>query len=130
MQSPGRKRPLSRRVAAHSDPADLARCADAATYVGSPEHKSFPSFAGQPKLRSDASRCPTHLKSADQITDWLREGILQGNVSDLPPGSGFPRYVWVYREETWFEARITNEAQGWYKGYPLADDQVPIGAAR
>lgn len=72
MKSPGRKRPLSRRVAPEPDPVLLGRFAESATYVGSPEHKSFPSFAGSPKLRSDATRCPTHLKDADQITLWCK----------------------------------------------------------
>ncbi len=128
MKSPGRKRPLSRRVAPETDPALLERCAESATYVGSPEHKSFPSFAGAPKLRSDATRCPTHLKDADQITLWLREAIRAGNVSDLSPDSSFPRYVWAFHEGLWFEGRVTNAEQGWYKGYPLAAEKVPLGA--
>lgn len=44
--------------------------------------------------------------------------------------SKFPRYVWAFHEDTWFEGRVTNEEQGWYKGYPLAEDQVPEGATR
>ncbi len=110
------------------DPVMLQRCAETATYVGSAEHKSFPSFAGPPKLRSDATRCPTHLKDPDRITQWLRDAIRNGNVSAPLAGSNFPRYVWALREDMWFEGRVTNEEQGWYKGYPLAEDQVPVGA--
>lgn len=130
MQSPGRKRPISRRVAKDVNPQDLARWAASATYVGSPEHKSYPSFAGPPKIRSDATRCPTHLKDATTITEWLRAGIEAGNVSDILAGEDYPRYVWAFREGTWFEGRLTLGPQGQYKGYPLAADQAPKGATR
>lgn len=54
----------------------------------------------------------------------------QRQLSDVPVASKFPRYVWAFHEDTWFEGRVTNEEQGWYKGYPLAEDQVPEGATR
>lgn len=59
------------------------------------------------------------------LTAWLRTAIREGLVSEDPAGSGFPRYVWVQHEGVWFEARLVNSEQGSYKGYPLADDEVP-----
>lgn len=59
----------------------LVACAAQARYVGSPEHKSFPSFAGRMQARSDATKCPTHLTYPDVITEWLADAIRKGNVS-------------------------------------------------
>ncbi|MFT3969671.1 MAG: hypothetical protein QM695_05155 [Micropruina sp.] len=87
----------------------------------------MPSFAGPPSLRSDASRCPTDLKDAEEITRWLASGIRAGLVSEDPGGDGFPRYVWAFRRESWFEGRLVNADQGTYKGYPLADDEISRG---
>lgn len=87
----------------------------------------MPSFAGPPKLRSDASRCPSDLKDANEIARWLAAGIRAGLVSDDPGEDGFPKYVWVFNRNTWFEGRLVNEIQGTYKGYPLADDEVTQG---
>lgn len=127
VKSPSRKRPLPRRVAVGLDPVVLGSCAKRVTYVGSPEHKSYPSFAGPPKLRSDATRCPKHLRDADQITGWLRDAIFKGQVSDDPGEIGYPRYVWAHQEGMWFEARLVNSEQGTDKGYPLARGEEPNG---
>lgn len=125
VRTPRRKRPLPRKFAVDVAQEHLDRCATRASYVGSPEHKSSPSFAGPPKLRSDASKCPTHLRDANEITGWIANAIQQGQVSEDPSLDGFPRYVWAYEQDTWFEARLVNETQGTYKGYPLSGDQVP-----
>ena len=97
------------------------------TYTGSPEHKSYPSFAGEPRLRSDATKCPKHLKDQEQLTGWLQQAICQGWVSEDPQSARFPRYVWARHEGIWFEARLVNAEQGTYKGYPLAEDEIPKG---
>lgn len=128
MRSPQRRRQLPRKPAVDVPAEHLERCAQAASYVGSPEHKSMPSFAGRtPKLRSDASRCPTDLKDPVEITRWLAAGIRAGLVSNDPGEEGFPKYVWVFNRNTWFEGRLVNEVQGTYKGYPLTDDEVTQG---
>lgn len=87
----------------------------------------MPSFAGPAKLRSDASRCPTDLKDAVEITGWLATAIRAGLVSDDPGQDGFPKYVWAFKRGAWFEGRLVNAAQGTYKGYPLTDDEVSRG---
>ena len=103
----------------------LDDCAAKVAYVGSPEHKSYPSFAGQPRLRSDATRCPKHLKDQAQLTGWLQDAIRAGHVSQDPAEVGFPRYVWAFQDGIWFEGRLVNATQGTYKGYPLHPDERP-----
>ncbi|MFT4187222.1 MAG: hypothetical protein QM621_01415 [Aeromicrobium sp.] len=129
MRSPGRKRPQKRAVAQDVSSDVLARCAAWARYVGSPEHKTFPSFAGPAQARSDATKCPTHIDNQEHVTSWLREAILAGNVS-AAFDDDFPRYVWAHPEDggAWFEARLTNKSLGEYKGYPLDPSERPSGA--
>lgn len=104
----------------------LERCARSARYVGSVEHKTYKSFAGEPKLRSDATPCPTHLNDPEELTEWLRAALRAGHVGE-PFLEGCPRYVWVQQDDQWFEGMLTNQTQGWYKGYPITDDQAPKG---
>lgn len=129
VRSPGRKRPQMRKVAEGISRDALAGCAARVRYVGSPEHKTFPSFAGKMQARSDANKCPTRLKDPDLITAWLAEAVRRGNVSAAFDGD-FPRYVWALPEgeDVWYEARLTNQEAGEYKGYPLNFDQRPAGA--
>lgn len=98
--------------------------AERVRYVGSSEHKNYPSFAGPFAPRSDASRCPPSLSDADALTDWLRVGIESGDVG-APWEGDFPRYVWYRTEEACFEARLMNREAGEYKGYPLAPEERP-----
>ena len=101
-------------------------------YVGSPEHKDFPSFAGQPRPRGDASLRPRDIRDVTVVTGWLRYAIRRGSTGALWEG-GFPRYVWYkawYKEgEIVFEARLVNRGDGSYKGYPLKDDEWPTDIA-
>src|SRR6266516_5596381 len=57
MRAPRRRRPLRRSFVNAPRGVDLAVLAQRASYVGSSEHKTYPSFAGQPRLRADASKC-------------------------------------------------------------------------
>lgn len=96
-----------------------------ATYVGSPEHKDTPSFAGNPRPRADASICDRSLaRKQTQITRWLRGAIRTGNVSAHWEGD-FPRYVWYRENESVYEARLVNQGNGQYKGYPLNREEWP-----
>ncbi len=95
-------------------------------YVGSSEHKSYPSFAGPPKLRSDASKCDPALGDQSQLTAWLRAAVASGDFG-APWEGGFPKYVWYRDGQQWYEARLTNREQGEYKGYPLKQDELPEG---
>ena len=127
MRAPKRHRPQIRKIARPSG-VDLAQLAKRARYVGSPEHKNAPSFAGrQPHPRADASICPREI-TQDQAQTWLREAILAGATSALWEGD-FPRYVWFKAGKIVYEGRLVNSGNGEYKGWPLAEDEWPAGLA-
>jgi hypothetical protein len=105
----------------------LARIARRVSYVGSPEHKDHPSFAGRPRPRADASLCdPALAHRLPDLTRWLRAAIRKGNVG-APWEGDFPRYAWHRQGDAYFEARLVNREKGEYKGYPLADGERPDG---
>jgi hypothetical protein len=68
---------------------DLAALAGKVTYVISAEHKDYLTSAGPGNLRSDASACPRGL-DFDDVTEWLRKAVSEGNVSAALEGE-FPR---------------------------------------
>lgn len=125
MRAPKRRRPRKRviRVPPHTD---LDGLADRVSYVGSPEHKDFPSFAGPPRLRADASCCPREIRDAETVIEWLQSAIRRGSISADWSGD-FPRYVWHKEGDTVFEARLVNRGNGSYKGYPISVDEWPRG---
>ena len=124
MKSPGRRRPL-RRDRYTPDGVNLASVAASASYVGSIEHKSTPSFAGHQRPRADASLCdPSLARQHDQITAWLRNAILAGDVG-APWEGGYPHYVWKRVDQDVYEGRLVNSGNGEYKGYPLRVEEYP-----
>lgn len=124
MRAPKRKRKLDRCVSEAPADKNPDKAAENARYVGSPEHKSGPSFAGQPRPRSDASLCDPSLNTSQkQITGWLRAAIRDRNFGALWEGD-FPRYVWYQREDAVYEARLVNHVKGEYKGYPLNSEET------
>lgn len=126
VRAPKRKRPLPRRVEDPPSNVDVDAAASAAEYVGSPEHKSFPSFAGPPKLRADATKCPPSLSDASQLTEWLQRAISSRQTSGRWDG-GFPRYAWLEVEGIVYEARQLGPGSAQYKGYPLIPEERPRG---
>jgi hypothetical protein len=104
---------------------DTLKAAQHCKYVGSPEHKDAPSFAGLPRPRADASICDRRLRQED-VDSWLKIAIEKGAFGELWEGA-FPRYVWYRHEDTVYEARLVNRETGEYKGYPLANDEWPHG---
>ena len=123
MRSEKRKRPRTRKKLVPSG-TDLDALAARVTYVGSPEHKDTPSFAGPPRPRGDVSICPREYRDEKLITRWLRAAICDGSTG-APWEGDFPRYVWHKEKGTVFEARHVNRGDGSYKGYPLNDDEWP-----
>ncbi len=109
------------------DGVNVHAIAARAVYVGSPEHKTYPSAAGPPKLRADASKCDPNLGSFDALTQWLRKAIVDGECGGPWLGDGFPKYVWCrpLGYGTCYEGRLVNSEQGQYKGYPLFADEEP-----
>lgn len=127
MRAPRRRRPRKREIHAPPADVDLDRLADRVRYVGSPEHKDAPSFAGPPRPRADASRCPREMTAdLERINEWLRQAIRAGAVG-APWEGGFPRYVWYKYRAIVLEGRLVNRETGEYKGYPLGRAEWPAG---
>ena len=126
MKQPLRKRVQRHKVTPPPDGVALAQVAERAHYVGSPEHKRSPSFAGRLAPRSDASICDPSLSNQQtRVQSWLRAALRIGNCGG-PWENGYPRYVWHKEDALAYEARLTNQASGEYKGYPIHLDQCPI----
>lgn len=93
-------------------------------YVGSAEHKAYPSAAGPPALRSDATPCDPGISIAD-IASALVAGIRRGCVSAATE-QGFPKYVWGWLGGDLYEARHINGPAGTYKGYRIEESERPL----
>jgi hypothetical protein len=126
MRTPKRKRPRRRAIAPPPPGIDLNELAARASYIGSPEHKSYLSAAGPGRLRSDASQCDPALGAASTFTEWLREGLRSGRVG-APWEGDFPRYVWHVHDGICYEGRLVNRTTGEYKGFPLIPEEWPSG---
>jgi hypothetical protein len=110
--------------------AGVASQADRACYVGSIEHKTYPSPAGKPSPRHDASKCPRIEEARwPELTEALREAIRAGLVSDPIDACGLPRYVWGVFEGQLFEARRLSAPEDGYKAFPIEPFELPVGAA-
>lgn len=106
---------------------DLSVVASKVSYVGSVEHKNYPSFAGAPKPRADATLCPPRFNDAAPLTEVLAHGIREGMIG-APWEVDYPRYVWAQIDGEWYEARLVNSGLGHYKGYKLGEnDGLPEG---
>lgn len=91
--------------------------------MGSAEHKTYPSPAGFPALRSDATPCDPKI-SFEEIEDALKEAIRRRCVSATFE-QGFPKYAWGWLRGQLHEARHINGRAGSYKGYPLEEVEYP-----
>lgn len=125
MRATKRRRPMRRTVSHVAPDLNLAELA-AQSYVGSPEHKTFPSFAGPPRPRADATKCDPGLGDPAELTRWLRQAITLGNVGE-PWEGDFPRYVWSRQDDTVYEGRLVNQELGQYMGWPLHHSEWPEG---
>ena len=131
MRAPKRKRHLVRKLLIREQIRNLDKelkfASENATYIGSPEHKKSPSFAGQPKPRADASICPEKLTGKlKQVITMLKQGLRKGAVSEFWEGT-FPRYVWYKDDGMVYEGRLVNKENGEYKGYPFNRSEWPKG---
>lgn len=118
MRAPRRHRPLRRSPGPVPSGIDLDDVVARVTYVGSGEHKTYPSFAGPPHPRADASKCDPSFADQNELTRWLQLAIREGRTSGHWEGD-FPRYVWHQVEQVPYEARLVNRGLGQYKGYPM-----------
>jgi hypothetical protein len=118
---------LPRRVSPPQGDINIEEIAGRVTYVGSPEHKEGPSFAGRASPRRDASICDKQLsQDLELVTRWLRTAIRSGAIGGLWEGD-FPRYAWYKEGDVVYEARLVNRERGEYKGYPLNRTEWPEG---
>jgi hypothetical protein len=124
MRPPTRRRQSPKQRATPPPDVDLEQLATNATYVWSAEHKDQVSPAGLPKLRTDATPCPTGL-TEEQVLSWLREAIAAGDVGGVWEGQIYPQLAWRRVGDTVYEARVSNPVQGWYHGYPLDHTEWP-----
>ncbi|AFM23638.1 hypothetical protein Desti_0919 [Desulfomonile tiedjei DSM 6799] len=126
MRAPKRKHVLPRQIE-RPEVVNGAAIAERVSYIGSPEHKDTPSFAGQPRPRADASLCDRQLsQDHERVTQWLQTAILRGAIGGMYEGD-FPRYVWYKDGDVVYEARLVNRESGEYKGYPLNKTEWPEG---
>ncbi|MBW3538821.1 MAG: hypothetical protein KY476_00985 [Planctomycetes bacterium] len=127
MRAPRRKRPKPRIIQPAPEGVNASELAARITYVGSPEHKTGPSFAGAARPRGDATKCDAALN--DRLSDiqaWLQRAFEVQCFG--PPWEGdFPRYAWCKVGETLYEARLVNRGLGEYKGWQLEPDEWPDG---
>lgn len=127
VRTPRRRRSHPHKLSEPPTGTDLEALAKRASYVGSPEHKDRPSFAGQPRPRADASICdPSLAGSQDELTQWLRKAICNGCIGS-PWEGDFRRYAWYKKGDFVYEARLVNRGTGEYKGYPLHPNEWPEG---
>lgn len=130
LRKPERQRKNPKRLSVGPAPEgiDVPSVANRVRYLGSPQHKDLPSFAG-PILhpKPAGSICPRELaRRVEDLQRWLEDAIMRGNFSDFWQG-GFPKYVWYRDGETVYEGQLMNPAEGTYKGYPLEPDQQVRG---
>lgn len=124
------RRPRQRVIAPWpEDKPSPAETAERVFYVGSAEHKTYPSPAGHPALRSDASRCDPRYTDFREITLALREGIRRCCTGAVFEGN-FPKYVWGWMDGQLYEARLVNQSQGAYKGYRIEALEAPLDTDR
>ena len=126
MRAPRRRRPLRRTLDLERLPAEeLRSLAERVEYIGSPEHKDQPSFAGHPRPRADATICDQSFANRlEEILRWLRDAVERGCVG-APWEGDFPRYVWYKDGDDVYEARLVNRERGQYKGYRLMEEEAP-----
>ena len=117
------RRKRRRAIGVRTSDEPLESVARTARYVGSAEHKSYPSPAGPPALRSDATPCDPAIALAD-VQATLAEAIRRGCVSAAVE-QGFPRYAWGWLDGALFEARHVDGPAGTYKGYRITDAECP-----
>jgi len=124
------RRPTHRRTAPKEQtqpPAgvDLSERAASARYVASAEHKGpGHRFGIQGRLRTDATECPKDLVQ-DQVETWLRKALREGTAGGGWSSAHYPKYVWTIVDGVVYEARLSNETQGWYHGYPISRAEAP-----
>ncbi len=100
------------------DPEAIAR---RVRYLPDGKHKDYPASNGEWEhvTSSEGTKCARFLpEHHEAVEDTLREAIIAGVVSQKFRGD-FPARVWAYINGTLHEARLSNQDQGMYHGFPL-----------
>ena len=111
-----------RKLLATPDPDALEHLAHNVQYGGRGKHKQHPhAFGLEPEAQqaSDRTTCDGDAgfrpEDMESIVPMMQRGIQAGLV-----GHDRMRVVWAVSNNGWvFEARVTNDAQSLYHGYPL-----------
>lgn len=126
--------PKKRIRSAERNPAErhrLESLSSTAQYLGNPDHKRNPGDFGltpPSRPRMNKSLCDTaNIVSRPKAQELLKKGIQKGCISVQEAG-GWPRLVWAVADGMVLEARLDNEAQGTYHGYPLDRDDPFVSA--
>jgi hypothetical protein len=95
--------------------------ADRVRYVGSPEHKTYPSPAGQPRwrTRSDKARCDRFAEADWPVLEQALRDAIRTPCVDKEFRGDFPARVWAFINGILHEARLTNQMNGEYHGFPV-----------
>ena len=117
------RRPKRRAIGRWNGDESPENTAARVRYAGSQEHKGYPSPAGPPALRSDATPCDPAIEW-DDINTALQDAVRRCCTSaDFE--QGFPKYAWGWLDGHLYEARHLNGPAGTYKGYRLEEVEYP-----
>lgn len=119
-------------------PADVQELAEAAQYVGSPEHKRGGWWGGKGRpLGADGalaprpkkqltSICPLHTEEDHATaTNWVRQAISKGCFRFVEGDKRFPKHIWhVGADGQGWQGRCINSVQGHYKGWPARPEDI------
>lgn len=115
---------LNNCIRASADAALIARLVESVSYSGSPYHKRNPGDYGltppqQP--RPDATLCDdVNISSKSEAEKLLRAGV-EKNLISVQEENNFPRKIWSVTDGGHpLEARLENQGNGTYHGYPMA----------
>ncbi len=123
---PRRSNNDKRRLAADPPSALLDHLRAAATYKGSPKHKSHPHLYNLPQLtgsRGDATLCDRDAGFQPEDMRTIPKMIRRGIKAGLVDKEG--RIIWTVADDGWmFELRQTNATLCEYHGYPLRQTEA------
>lgn len=124
MKKPGYKHqpPLEVNCPPEFTKEKLALLSKLVSYRGSPDHKGYGNSFGFPNTppRPDASVCDNGI-TPQVAQEWLRASICKGNIYFSLTLEKFPRYVWGKFDGKLYVARLINDGNGEYKGFPVQE---------
>ncbi len=116
-------------------PALAPKEIEAASYVGSEEHKVKRWWGGLPKAREHPygnARRPkkehtticrrTTKKDEEEASRWVRQALAAGQLRFFEGDKTYPKHIW-YKDENgqfWFGFAV-NQIAGTYKGWPISE---------